>query len=94
MSREKVELNKSELHGPTLPPALHPVVGISEDSWKNRPKPAGSVSCASDWQFPGQLGSSGSHGECCVEQWKHLGVDPDSSDPGSLRLCRELEDMA
>lgn len=38
MSKEKVELSKSEAHGPTLPRALHPVVGISGDGWKNRPE--------------------------------------------------------
>lgn len=93
MSKEKVELSKSEPHGPTLPRALHPAVGISGDGWKNRPESAGSVRCDSDWRFPGHLRSSGSHGESCVEQWEHLGVGPESSDPRPLRLCRELEDM-
>lgn len=38
MSKEKVELSKSEPHGPTLPRDLHPVVGISGDGWKNKPE--------------------------------------------------------
>lgn len=27
--------------------------------------------------FPSHLRSPGSHGECCVELWEHLGVDPE-----------------
>lgn len=70
-----------------VPPELEPFF-LWLESWKMAGKTGQSLCwlCEETWLWlsgpslsPSHLRSPGSRGECCVELWEHLGVDPETA---------------